>query len=126
MAPQGNRGRTLIPGGRRGRSTITRERITILDSARTDVNEAKAALARDRRPDPEVVAICLEAEGKLLQATGSPDSGVALLKRAVAIGERDAPSQQQLALTNSLAEVLRLSGRTRGAVPAGRIGDGRA
>jgi hypothetical protein len=55
----------------------------ILDSARTDVNEAKAALARDRRPDRDVVAICLEAEGKLLQATGSPDSGIALIKRAV-------------------------------------------
>ena len=89
----------------------------VLDSARIDVNEAKAALARDRRPDRDVVAICLEAEGKLLQATGSPDSGIALLKRAVAIGEADQPSQQQLALTNSLAEVLRLSGRTREAVP---------
>ena len=52
-----------------------------------------------------------------MQATGKPDSGIALLKRAVALGEADAGSTQQLGLTNSLAEVLRLSGRTREAVP---------
>ncbi len=89
----------------------------VLDSARMDVMEAKAALARETRPDPDVQAICLEAEGKLLQATGKPDSGIALLKRAVALGEGEAASQQQLGIMNSLAEVLRLSGRTREAVP---------
>jgi serine/threonine-protein kinase len=89
----------------------------VLDSARAAVDEAKAALAANPRPDRDVEAICLEAEGKLLQATGKPDSGIALLKRAVALGEADGASSQQLGLTNSLAEVLRLSGRTREAVP---------
>ena len=88
----------------------------ILDSARTAVDEAKAALA-STTPDRDVRAICLEAEGKLLQATGKPDSGIALLKQAVAIGEADGANTQQLGLTNSLAEVLRRSGRTREAVP---------
>ena len=89
----------------------------ILDSARVDVREAKAALAMQKRRDPDVEQICLEAEGKLLQATGSPDSGIALLKRAVALGQGDPGDNQQLGVTNSLAEVLRLSGRTREAVP---------
>ena len=89
----------------------------ILDSARTDVAEAKAALAKEKRPAHDIQAICLEAEGKLLQATGKPDSGIALLKQAVALGESEPASQQQLSVTNALAEVLRLSGRTREAVP---------
>jgi serine/threonine-protein kinase len=89
----------------------------LLDSARTDVVEAKAALAKAKRLDRDVQAVCLEAEGKLLQATGKPDSGIALLKRAVALGENQPGNAQQLGLTNSLAEVLRLSGRTREAVP---------
>ena len=89
----------------------------ILDSARTDVEEAKAALAQVKRSTYDVDAICLEAEGKLLQAAGKPDSGIALLKRAVALGENEPANQQQLGVMNSLAEVLRLSGRTREAVP---------
>jgi len=89
----------------------------LLDSARADVAEAKAALAREKRRDHEAEATCLEAEGKLLQATGRPDSGVALLKRAVALGEDEPGSTEQLGRTNSLAEVLRLSGRIREAVP---------
>jgi hypothetical protein len=52
---------------------------------RADVAEGKAALARDRRRDHGAEATCLEAEGKLLQATGKRDSGIALLKRAVAL-----------------------------------------
>jgi serine/threonine-protein kinase len=88
-----------------------------LDSARTAVEEAKAALAAQERTDPSVQATCLEAEGKLLQATGNPDSGIALLKRAVAIASATPGNDQRLGLTNSLAEVLRLSGRTREAVP---------
>ncbi len=89
----------------------------VLDSARTDVLEANAALAAERRRDPDVEAACLEAEGKLLQATGNPDSGVALLKRALTLVEGQPSGTQRLGLANSLAEVLRLSGRTREAVP---------
>ena len=48
---------------------------------------------------------------------GSPDSGIALLERAVAIAGTTPGDAQRLGLTNSLAEVLRLSGRTREAVP---------
>ena len=89
----------------------------MLDSARADVVEAKAVLAAQERKDATVEANCLEAEGKLLQATGSPDSGIALLKRAVAIADAEPGSEERLSLVNSLAEVLRLSGRTREAVP---------
>ena len=88
-----------------------------LDSAHADVVEAKAALGATPRPDPDVQAICLEAEGKWLQATGQPDSGIALLRRALTLGDEDPGNTQQIGLTNSLAEVLRLSGRTREAVP---------
>ena len=87
-----------------------------LDSARADVDEAKAALAGRARRDPSVEAVCLEAEGKLLQATGNPDSAVVLLKQAVDLASQ-APEATGSRLTNSLAEVLRLSGRTREAVP---------
>jgi serine/threonine-protein kinase len=89
----------------------------ILDSARADVDEAKAALAAMARRSPDVEASCLEAEGKLLQATGQPDSGIALLERALALVEAAPGGEQRLGLANSLAEVLRLSGRTREAVP---------
>jgi serine/threonine-protein kinase len=88
----------------------------LLDSARADVAEGKAALARDAYRDHEAEATCLEAEGKLLQATGQPDSGIALLKRAVAV-EDEPGGTEALGRINSLAEVLRLSGRIREAVP---------
>jgi tetratricopeptide (TPR) repeat protein len=87
-----------------------------LDSARADIVEAKRALTAREERDPEVRAICLEAEGKLLQATGNPDSGIALLKRAVSLSAAPG-NQQRLGMLNSLAEVLRLAGRTREAVP---------
>ena len=89
----------------------------MLDSARTDVAEAKAALARETQRDHEAEATCLEAEGKLLQATGQADSAIALLKRAIVVGEDEPGTTEQLGRTNSLAEVLRLSGRIREAVP---------
>ena len=88
-----------------------------LDSAQADVIEAKSALVATPRPDPDVQAICLEAEGKLLQAAGKPDSGIALLRRALTLGDEDPGNTQGIGLKNSLAEVLRLSGRTREAVP---------
>ena len=89
----------------------------LLDSARADVAEGKAALARDQRRDREAEATCLEAEGKLLQATGKPDSGIALLERAVALEQDQPGSTETLGRMNALAEVLRLSGRIREAVP---------
>jgi hypothetical protein len=89
----------------------------LIDSARASAREAKAALAEQGREDPLVEATCLEAEGKLLQATGSADSGIALLKRAVAVAASTPGGEQRLSRMNSLAEVLRLSGRTREAVP---------
>ena len=88
-----------------------------LDSAHTDVIEAKAALDEAPRPDPDVQAICLEAEGKWLQATGKPDSGIALLRYALTLGDEDPGNTQGMGLRNSLADLLRLSGRTREAVP---------
>jgi serine/threonine-protein kinase len=88
-----------------------------LDSAHADVIEAKAALRSNARPDPDVQAICLEAEGKWLQATGQPDSGIALLRRALTLGDEDPGNTQGIGLKNSLAELMRLSGRTRDAVP---------
>jgi serine/threonine-protein kinase len=87
-----------------------------LDSARADILEAKGPLAARTGRDPEVEAVCLEAEGKLLQATGHPDSGIALLERAVALTATPG-NQQRLGMLNSLADVLRLAGRTREAVP---------
>ncbi len=89
----------------------------MLDSARADLLEAKAVLAAARSRDPAVEATCLEAEGKLLQATGRPDSGITLLERALALAGAGQSGEQRLTLTHSLAEVLRLSGRTREAVP---------
>jgi serine/threonine-protein kinase len=89
----------------------------LIDSAGAAVREAKAALAQQVWRDPVVEAICLEAEGKLLQATGSADSGIALLKRAVALAATAPGDEERLGFINSLAEVLRLSGRTREAVP---------
>ncbi len=91
--------------------------LDILDSARADVAEANAALARDPDPDLSVKSVCLEAEGKLLQSAGETDQAVALLEQALAIEQAEPNGGRQLSVENSLAEVLRLSGRTREAVP---------
>ncbi|HUQ82743.1 MAG TPA: serine/threonine-protein kinase, partial [Gemmatimonadaceae bacterium] len=88
-----------------------------IDSAGADVREAKAALRKYNLRAPSVEANCLEAEGKWLQATGKPDSGVTLMKRALALVEDGPYSEEQLAIANALAETLRLSGRTREAAP---------
>jgi eukaryotic-like serine/threonine-protein kinase len=87
------------------------------DSARAAVAEAKAALARARPSSPTVEAACLEAEGKLLQGVGQADSGVVLLRRALAVSEAHLDRTAQLARMNALAEVLRLAKRTREALP---------
>jgi serine/threonine-protein kinase len=89
----------------------------LIDSAEAAMREAKAAFAEPGREDPLVEATCLEAEGKLLQARGNADSGVARLERAVAVAATTPGGGQRLSRISSLAEVLRLSGRTREAVP---------
>ena len=91
--------------------------IDALDSARIDVDEGKRAMDRGQPIDRDVRVQCLEAEGKLLQATGNPDSGVALLRQAVALTDSSLDGTRRLGIANALAEVLRLSGRTREAVP---------
>lgn len=91
--------------------------VDALDSARIDINEAKQALASGEPIDPDTRMACLEAEGKLLQATGYPDSGVALLRRALALADALPDGTRRLGVANALADVLRLSGRTREAVP---------
>jgi len=89
-----------------------------LDSARTDLTQAQAALRElDGDADHVLQATCLEAEGKLLQATGSGDSGVALLQRAFGLVEQDVNNTRRLGVMIALSEVLRLSGRTREAIP---------
>jgi serine/threonine-protein kinase len=87
------------------------------DSARAAVAEAKAALARARRSSPAIEVACLEAEGKLLQGVGQADSGIVLLRRAVALAEAHLDRTAQLAQMNALAEVLRLALRTRESIP---------
>ncbi len=91
--------------------------IDALDSARIDVDEGKRAMDRGQPIDRDVRVQCLEAEGKLLQATGNPDSGIALLRQAVALTDSSLDGTRRLGIANALAEVLRLSGRTREAVP---------
>jgi hypothetical protein len=88
-----------------------------LDSARVELTDAKAALAQaGDAADDEIEAACFEADGKLLQATGHGDSGVVLMRRAVAlIG--DSTGASGFNMEASLADVLRLSGRTREAIP---------
>jgi len=91
--------------------------IDALDSARANLTEAKAALAQAGEAADEVIrSACLEAEGKLLQATGHGDSGVVLLKSATAM-VGDSISSNESKMMNSLADVLRLSGRPREAIP---------
>lgn len=91
--------------------------LDILDSARADIAEAKVAIARDPVYDATVASVCLEAEGKLLQAEGKVDQAVAALEQALAIEQAEPDGGRSLSVENSLAEVLRLSGRTREAVP---------
>ena len=93
-----------------------------LDSARAAITEAKAALASAGTPvDPVTEATCLEAEGKLLQATGNQDSGIVLMKRAVVLLEKEdrggAGGTRFLNTLTNLGELLRLSGRPREALP---------
>jgi eukaryotic-like serine/threonine-protein kinase len=89
-----------------------------IDSARADLVEARAALGRfSGRIGPEVEATCAEAEGELLQAEGRADSGIVLLRRALALTEADSNAMRTLTLTYNIAELLRQGRRTREAVP---------
>jgi serine/threonine protein kinase len=89
-----------------------------IDSARADLVEARAALGRvPGRVGPEVEATCAEAEGQMLQAEGRADSGIVLLRRALALTEADSNAMRTLTLTYNLAELLRQGGRPREAVP---------
>jgi eukaryotic-like serine/threonine-protein kinase len=89
-----------------------------IDSARADLVEARAALGRfSGRIGPEVEATCAEAEGELLQAEGRADSGIVLLRRALALTEADSNAMRTLTLTYDIAELLRQGGRTRETVP---------
>jgi tetratricopeptide (TPR) repeat protein len=89
-----------------------------LDSARADLADAKSALSHlPGRADSEVEVSCLYAQGKVLQAEGSLDSGVTLLRRALSLVEADpTKTERRLTVTYNLAEVLRLGGRTREAL----------
>ena len=89
-----------------------------LDSARAALAEANAALGgAGAAADESVHLVCLEAEGKVLQATGRGDSAVALLRRAAVLVENDTADTDRLQVYNALSEVLRLTGRTREAIP---------
>jgi tetratricopeptide (TPR) repeat protein len=85
----------------------------MLDSASIDMSEARA----QRITDPKLRATCLDAEGQYLVAAGKADSGIAQLRRAVAIVNDDENTTDRLATINDLAEALRLSGRPRESVP---------
>jgi eukaryotic-like serine/threonine-protein kinase len=82
------------------------------DSARIEMTEARSALARPGTRSAVVDAICLDAEAQLLVAENRPDSGVALLRRALALAENGAePVRMQM--LNDLATALRSIGETR-------------
>ncbi len=90
----------------------------MFDSARTDLAEAKAAMAESNPRSEEVEIRCRDAEGQLLVEEGHPDSAIPLLTQAVARAEAAAGSgaplsTDRLQLTNDLAQALRAGGRTR-------------
>ncbi len=89
----------------------------LIDSMRTELTMARAALRRVRGDvDAVIRATCLEAEGKALQASGQGDSAVTLVRQAVALVT---PSGvRRLSMINTLAEMLRFSNRHREAVAA--------
>lgn len=89
-----------------------------VDSMRSELSEARVALARYATPvDSMTQAICLEAEGKLHQASGTNDSAVIALGRAVQLSVGQLSGTRHLSLLSAFTEVLRLSGRPRAAIP---------
>jgi serine/threonine-protein kinase len=85
----------------------------VFDSAHTELGEAKEALGRTKTTAPAVAATCLDAEGQLLAAGGRPDSGVVLLRRAVALTESTNTETLRLSMLNDFASLLRQVGQTR-------------
>ena len=83
-----------------------------LDSARAEMTEARAALARQPEYSVAADAVCLDAEAQLVAAT-QPDSSVALLRRAVAIAEASGDETIRRQMANDFANALRAMGRTR-------------
>ena len=78
-----------------------------VDSAHVELDEAWSALARTREPDPAARLTCLDAEGVLLVAENRPDSGVAVLRRAVLATEGPQGDPIRLQALNDLAGALR-------------------
>ena len=84
-----------------------------LDSARVALAEAQAALARPGGRTDLATAMCLDAEGRLLDGEGKPDSAVAVLRRAVALAQRGDASAIRLQTMTALGTALRGTGRSR-------------
>jgi serine/threonine-protein kinase len=86
-----------------------------VDSARADLAEARAALGRAADRDSHVQAVCRDAEGQVLVAAGSTDSGTALLASAAALTADGRDQSLHLQALNDLAGALRAAGRPRDA-----------
>jgi serine/threonine-protein kinase len=86
-----------------------------IDSARTSIADAQAALARSGARTDLVAAVCLDAEGLVHLAEGKPDSALAVLSSAVEAAQRLTNTTIRLQTLNNLASALRAVGRTRDA-----------
>ena len=85
----------------------------LFDSARSDLAEARAALAASGPPRPLLAAECYGAEARARMADGDPAGAVPLAREGVAASELSAGLLLRLEALNLLAEALRASGRTR-------------
>ncbi len=85
----------------------------LFDSARSDLAEARAALAAAGPPRPLLAAECYGAEARERLAEGDPAAAVPLAREGVAASERTSGLLLRLEALNLLAEALRANGRTR-------------
>ena len=92
----------------RGLSLIYDEQF---DSAGAVLAEARGELARAGAQSEDAGLHCLNTEGQLLAATGSPDSAIAVLRKAVRLAGHNGP--MTLESLNNLATALRAAGQTR-------------
>jgi serine/threonine protein kinase len=83
-----------------------------LDSARTALRTAQAALTRLNARTDASEAVCLNAEGQLLVAENNADSAIAVLTRSVSLAAT-LRGMRLLYSLNDLASALRAVGRTR-------------